>query len=79
MIPMISLYDYFVKLRDESECRDVQISYDSNLDALIMTLRYADHTRRFTFAGQEILCSTDDYLLPAAAHAFVERTPREGV
>lgn len=76
---MREMYDYLVKLRDEAECRDVTVALDTNLDAIFLTLRFADGSRRFTFAGREILDTEEDVMLIAAQDVFDERGVREGL
>lgn len=78
-IPMVDLYDYLKSLRDQAGCRDVQISLDTNLNAVAMTLRFEDGTRRFTYADPDILASSEDFLFNSALDASDERAPREGL
>lgn len=73
MIPMSNLFEYLESLRDRAGCRDVQISLDHSLEAVRVTFRYADGTRRFVFADSEIVYSPEDLIMDCAGTARREQ------
>lgn len=80
MIPISQMYNYLDTLRATAECRDVQISFDFNLKAIFLTLRYDDGTRRFGFSGEGLEIDEDSLSVAAwNAAREMETYAREGL